>query len=60
VPVRNVWRGTEGNGGWTKLLWRWSKAFQNDWTARADWCLKGFDEANHNPIVVIMAFRAKV
>jgi len=51
--TRNVWRGTEDDGSWTKPLWRWSEAFQNDWAARADWCVKGFDEANHNPIAVV-------
>ena len=34
-----------------KPIWRWSDAFQNDFAARADWCVKSFDEANHPPIV---------
>ena len=34
-----------------KPIWRWSEAFQNDWAARADWCVKSYDEANHQPIV---------
>jgi hypothetical protein len=34
-----------------KPMWRWSIAFQNDWAARADWCVKSPAEANHPPIV---------
>ncbi len=34
-----------------KPIWRWSEAFQNDWAARADWCVKSYDEANHQPMV---------
>jgi hypothetical protein len=34
-----------------KPIWRWSDAFQNDFAARADWCTKSFEEANHQPIV---------
>ena len=34
-----------------KSIWRWSEAFQNDWAARADWCVKSYDEANHQPVV---------
>jgi len=34
-----------------RALYRWIPAFQNDWAARADWCVKSFKEANHPPIV---------
>jgi len=34
-----------------KPQWRWIGAIQNDFAARADWCVKEFDEANHCPIV---------
>jgi hypothetical protein len=30
---------------------RWTDALQNDFAARADWCIKSFGEANHPPIV---------
>lgn len=33
--------------------WRWSVAQQNDWAARADWCVQPFDQANHAPEVRI-------
>lgn len=34
-------------------IFRWREAFQADFAARMDWCVKSFDEANHNPIAVI-------
>ncbi len=34
-----------------KPIWRWSDAFQNDFAARADWSVKSYEEANHEPIV---------
>ena len=32
-------------------MWRWSPALQNDFAARADWCVKSYDKANHPPVV---------
>ncbi len=34
-------------------VWRWRRAFQNDFMCRMDWCNKPFDAANHNPVAVI-------
>ncbi len=34
-----------------KPIWRWIEALQNDFAARADWCLKPYEEANHEPVV---------
>jgi len=34
-----------------KPMWRWSDALQNDFAARADWCVKSVEEANHPPLV---------
>ena len=31
--------------------WRWIDALQNDFAARADWCVKPYAEANHPPVV---------
>lgn len=31
--------------------WRWISALQNDFAARADWCVKPFSAANHAPLV---------
>jgi hypothetical protein len=34
-----------------KPIAHWTDAIQNDFAARADWCVKPFDEANHPPVV---------
>lgn len=34
-------------------IWRWREAYQNDFAARMDWCVKAPDEANHPPIAAI-------
>jgi hypothetical protein len=34
-----------------KPQWRWIDAIQNDFAARADWCVKSYGEANHPPVV---------
>jgi hypothetical protein len=34
-----------------KPMWRWIDALQNDFAARADWCMKPYEQANHPPVV---------
>ena len=34
-------------------LWRWLPAVQNDFAARADWCVQPYSEANHPPVVAL-------
>ncbi len=34
-------------------IWRFRRAFQNDFAARMDWTIKEKGEANHNPLVVV-------
>lgn len=36
-----------------KPQWRWIDAIQKDFAARADWCVKPYDEANHPPVVKV-------
>jgi hypothetical protein len=36
-----------------KPQWRWIDAFQNDFAARADWCVKPYEEANHAPVAAL-------
>jgi len=36
-----------------KSIWRWSDAFQNDFAARAAWCVKSYNDANHPPVVIV-------
>lgn len=57
--TNNVWKGAKDDGSWSKPLWRWSEAFQNDWAARADWCVKPYNQANHNPIPVVNGVKGK-
>lgn len=37
-----------------KPIWRWSDAIQNDFAARADWCVKSYKDANHPPVVKLV------
>lgn len=32
-------------------IWRWREAFQNDFSARMDWTIKEYKDANHPPVV---------
>lgn len=34
-------------------IWRWRRAFFNDFAARMDWCENDYESANHNPIALI-------
>lgn len=34
-------------------IWRWREAYQNDFAARMDWCVKSYKEANHPPKAVL-------
>lgn len=34
-----------------KPIWRWLDVVQNDFAARADWCVKDYSSANHHPMV---------
>ena len=49
--VGDQWRSAADAGSVTRSLMRWAMAFQNDWAARADWCVKNYRQANHPPHV---------
>lgn len=51
--TKNVWRGARDDDDLNKPIWRWAEHFQNDWAARADWCVQPPSAANHNPIAVV-------
>lgn len=34
-------------------IWQWIGPVQNDFAARADWCVQPYSKANHPPIVVV-------
>jgi hypothetical protein len=33
-----------------ETIWRWRPAFQNDFSARMDWTIRSYAEANHPPV----------
>ncbi len=45
-----IWKSTDVDGAEPHSILRWAADFQNDWAARADWCVKDFKEANHPPV----------
>jgi hypothetical protein len=40
-------------------VWRWRPAFQADFRARLDWCVKPFVETNHSPVAVVRGDRTR-
>jgi hypothetical protein len=52
-----LWRDARDTVGKTTdaraTVWRWRPAFQADFQARMDWCVKPYREANHPPTVVL-------
>lgn len=40
-------------------IWRWREAYQNDFAARMDWCVKPRAGTNHNPVVVVNSVGGK-
>jgi hypothetical protein len=45
-------KGLDGkwHSGNKVTIWRWREAYQNDFSARMDWTIKPFAEANHPPV----------
>ena len=41
----------EGTTSARATVWRWRPAFQADFAARMDWCVKPFSQANHRPAI---------
>ena len=46
---KNHWKSVDQRNQTPHSILRWAKEFQNDWAARADWCVKSFEQANHPP-----------
>lgn len=36
-----------------KPIWRWLSQVQNDFAARANWCVSSYEKANHHPVIVL-------
>jgi hypothetical protein len=50
TPARNHWTDHPSGGRTVRI---WSRAFDNDFAARMDWCVKDFKAANHAPVVAL-------
>lgn len=52
---RDTVRGKDGREYTSNqaTVWRWREAFQHDFAARMDWCVKPRAGANHNPEAVV-------
>jgi len=48
-----VWKSVDKDGVVPHTILRWATDFQNDWAARADWCVKGVKESNHPPVAKV-------
>jgi hypothetical protein len=46
------WKSADWEGMTPHTILRWAIDFQNDWAARADWCVNSFEKANHYPKVM--------
>jgi len=56
VDVADQWTDPETNDQYNNTytpVWRWRRAFFNDFKCRMDWCVSSYEEANHNPIAAI-------
>jgi hypothetical protein len=60
--TRPIWTDAEDevrgiDGRWHTdnhaTIWRWRAAFQNDFTARMDWTIKPYAQANHPPVPLL-------
>ncbi|MBN1763867.1 MAG: DUF1593 domain-containing protein [Sedimentisphaerales bacterium] len=45
------WEDDWDDEEFAKSVWRWIDAYQNDYAARADWCVKAYANCNHPPVV---------
>ena len=43
---------------WTPIR-RWRRAYENDFQARMDWCVRDFRDANHNPLAAFDGDRSR-
>lgn len=49
VDAVDTWKGTRSA---LATVYRWRRAYQNDFQARMDWCVQPTEKANHAPMVV--------
>ncbi|MBM3495142.1 MAG: DUF1593 domain-containing protein [Armatimonadetes bacterium] len=54
-----LWVSARDDRDMYRTILRWAQDFQNDWAARADWCVRPYAEANHAPLAVCNGDRTK-
>lgn len=50
VPTEDL---MDGRPDMLYTIHRWRRAYQNAFEARMDWCVKPYDQANHEPVAVV-------
>jgi len=58
APDTWSYNDTSYNNVWCSIF-RWRTDYQNDFAARMDWCVKDYDNANHNPVAIINKDKTK-
>lgn len=56
VDVADRWTDPESKHKYNNTytpVWRWRRAFFNDFKCRMDWCIADYENANHNPIAAV-------
>lgn len=43
----------QGETSWQNTRKRWGDAAQSDFLCRLDWCVMGYEQANHPPVVIV-------
>jgi hypothetical protein len=56
--AKDIWVDPETNTSYNTIYspeYRWRRAINNDFRGRMDWCIKPYNQANHNPKAVFRA-----
>ncbi|WP_020529053.1 nucleoside hydrolase-like domain-containing protein [Flexithrix dorotheae] len=56
IDVADKWTDPSNNKLYENTytpVWRWRRAYFDDFKCRMDWCVAEYEEANHNPIAAI-------
>lgn len=56
IPAEDL---RDGTPDMLYTIHRWREAYQNAFQARMDWCIKPFDQANHEPAAVVAGDRTR-
>ncbi len=55
----SLWVSARDDRDMYRTILRWAQDFQNDWAARADWCVRPYAQANHAPVAVVNGDRTR-